>query len=117
MRLGCPRLTVRGMMVAVAVVAVALSLIVLKRRSDGYRSLAGYHAARAMAESGTGPAESGFARIWTQQGEWHKRMREKYERAASRPWMPVEPDPPEPNSPSPTFLRSPAGSSAAGPLP
>jgi hypothetical protein len=28
--------------------------------------------------------------------EWHKKMRAKYERAAERPWLALEPDPPEP---------------------
>jgi hypothetical protein len=28
--------------------------------------------------------------------EWHRRLGEKYRRAASSPWLPVEPDPPEP---------------------
>jgi hypothetical protein len=28
--------------------------------------------------------------------QWHERMRLKYENAARYPWLPVEPDPPEP---------------------
>lgn len=28
--------------------------------------------------------------------EWHESMRRKYERAARYPWLPVGPDPPEP---------------------
>ena len=28
--------------------------------------------------------------------EWHRRLGKKYRRAASRPWLPVWPDPPEP---------------------
>jgi hypothetical protein len=32
----------------------------------------------------------------TSSGEWHLKMREKYRNAASHPWLPVEPDLPEP---------------------
>ena len=32
----------------------------------------------------------------TRLAEYHARMKEKYEAARRRPWLPVEPDPPEP---------------------
>jgi hypothetical protein len=31
--------------------------------------------------------------------DWHKAMKQKYLRAAARPWLPVMPDPPEPPLP------------------
>ena len=29
---------------------------------------------------------------------WHLMLRDKYERALRYPWLPIEPDPPEPES-------------------
>jgi uncharacterized protein YdaU (DUF1376 family) len=36
------------------------------------------------------------ARSWRSRAAWNDRMKRKYEQAARAPWLPVEPDPPQP---------------------
>jgi hypothetical protein len=33
---------------------------------------------------------------WCKEAEWHRQLKAKYDHAARYPWLPVEPDPPEP---------------------
>jgi hypothetical protein len=100
-----PRMTTRRWMLGVAAVALACGVA---GRVLRFRRLAEYHLARSSAdvvsdmltthdgtptfivETGTG-APTTPARV-----EWHRRLLKKYERAARRPWLPVPPDPPEP---------------------
>jgi hypothetical protein len=88
-------------MVAVAVVGAALGLrLYLREKADplsrGYRAIADQHAIRVHQLSETiryNPAEE--ARIMPQI-EHHSAMEQKYGRAARYPFLPVAPDPPEP---------------------
>jgi hypothetical protein len=94
MRLPRLRFTVRRMMVAVAVVGILLGTMTV-RRGHSLR-LATYHQGQVKrlydqygeAENFFGRASGGIL--------WHSELQWKYERAARYPWLPVEPDPPEP---------------------
>jgi hypothetical protein len=73
------------MMVLVAVIAVATAPgFILWRRSIELASRGRYHAHRASEYASTD---------WS---SYHRGLAEKYERASQHPWLPVEPDPPEP---------------------
>ncbi len=95
------RFTVRRMMVAVAVVGVVLCLhLYLREKADplsrGYREIADRHEMRLHQISMDivyRPAEK--AR-WMLHAAHHAAMVEKYSRAARYPFLPVAPDPPEP---------------------
>lgn len=91
------RFTVRRLMVAVAIVGVVLAIWVgLERRRARFERLFSYH------NGLTGPAyrrsfdpfRPGFR---TAKGRWHHELSQKYGLAARNPWLPVAPDPPEPN--------------------
>jgi hypothetical protein len=92
MRLPCVRFTVRRLMVAVAVVAVAAGglhlweLRVLYLRTALLHEVLSSLFQEGHACAGRDPGRSAH----------HQVLRIKYERAARRPWLPVEPDPPEP---------------------
>src|SRR5262245_9148943 len=105
-----PRFRVRTLMLAVAVVAVAAGLW---HRSERFRRLAQYHqqanvwiildwGAVENAEKegwnwvGTPPVKAVLPRPSKARILWHDALRLEYEGAARRPWLPVEPDPPEP---------------------
>ena len=92
MRLPRMQLTIRRMMIAVAVVAVAFSIPVgLRSRSEALarNSQAHFRAANDLLFSPRRPA--GASRFY-----WHVQLGKKYRSAATRPWLPVESDPPEP---------------------
>jgi hypothetical protein len=76
-------------MVAVAVVAIIFGWSTwMGRRSARFRSLWAEHTNKIGMVSDWPPHEV--------QGIYHFKMGEKYRIAATRPWLPVEPDPPEP---------------------
>src|SRR4051794_40968276 len=100
------KLTLRSLMVAMAV--LALAFWVAERRLR-FQRLAEYHSLRseadiiccvmlvtddgkppALVESATG-TPTPLARR-----DWHRPLREKYEKAARSPWLSVAPDPPRP---------------------
>ncbi len=86
-----PRTTTRRWMVAVAIVAFALVTFVFLRRSAHFMRLAAFHndMARAIRSSpGSGADPKRADRL--------EELARKYERAAARPWLSVEPDPPRP---------------------
>jgi hypothetical protein len=99
------RLTIRWMMLAVVGAGTVLGASVeLQRHHDRFLRLAKHDEASSRitwvcgrrayyATNGLGEDVRGWsgARI-----EWHRRLGETYRLAASRPWVPVEPDPPEP---------------------
>jgi hypothetical protein len=108
MKLPRPRFTLRRLMVAVAVAACLLGLEATRRRWDdastGYRLLAEAYLqkARDASEKATRIAIAlrsdeapEIAREQRLADRWGALMR-KYSRAADRPWLPVEPDPPGP---------------------
>jgi len=110
------RFTVRRMMVAVAVVALAFGIVRLWAARQHYLEKAANHAGfRALIMRSSQDIAYWESR-WTDQrvglparypwpgapplvrsmAEYHDAMRRKYERAARYPWLPVAPDPPKP---------------------
>lgn len=87
-RLRKPRMTTRFLIVVVVLAALATEAGSTAWRVVTYRKRAGDHA--QYLKSGSFLHDSEELR------QWHERMRRKYELAASRPWLPVNPDPPEP---------------------
>jgi hypothetical protein len=102
MKLTWPRVTVRRMMVAVAVLAVAMGGIALRRRSEFYQASARHHSRMERSSviaivEGSGPASRDeLARLNRARTAYHADLRQKYERAAGHPWVSMPPDPPEP---------------------
>src|SRR5262245_40028901 len=93
------RLTVRRMMIAIAVVATLLGVgLELIRRRERFLRISVEHAVEAAMEgtlvvTDQGPAYVG---VKTEKGRWHEFTHQKYEYLGRRPWLPVPPDPPEP---------------------
>jgi hypothetical protein len=78
-------------MIAVAALAVALGIVTgLERRRERFMRIADHHEERKLEFVFGLHPPSKQLRIWNEQ------MRQKYHRAARSPWLPVEPDPPEP---------------------
>jgi hypothetical protein len=103
MRLPRTRFTIRRMMVVVAVFALLLGAVAIVRRQAHLQRLADYHAKMAwqlQSSHGTVIRPNGaFVHVpLTPQrlADYHEDLARKYERAARYPWLPVEPDPPEP---------------------
>ena len=102
-----PRLTVRCLMIVVAVVAVIMGAGVgLKRRRDRFLALANEHWNRSFfgvsCVADTAEGRELMRQIFDQKTpsmRFHSEMMEKYRGAAKRPWLPVLPDPPEPEDP------------------
>ncbi len=106
MRLPRVKLTLRSMMVAMAVPEAVLWIAERKLR---FQHLVEYHSSRseadivccvtlvtvggeqtALVESATGTPTTHARR------DWHRVLREKYEKAAHSPWLVVAPDPSRP---------------------
>ncbi len=97
------RFTVRRMMGAVAIVALLLAWVQMRRRFDerraSFEDQSVIHAAHEILQRGGGAdVFSGIGEIKpnARRAAYHARMRQKYERAARYPWLPIEPDPPPP---------------------
>jgi hypothetical protein len=88
-RLERPRLTVRFLIVVVALAALATEMGLVGWRAVTFHSRAEEHARHL---------KSGRSFLYDTEElrQWHERMRSKYEFAASNPWLVVEPDPPKP---------------------
>jgi hypothetical protein len=82
-----PRFRVRTLMLLVVLVAVPLTLLDRRARFLG---LANRH------EGLIGPPPGPYAKSASPRSGWHWELSNKYRRAAERPWLPVEPDPPPP---------------------
>jgi hypothetical protein len=117
MRLPRPRFTIRLMMALVAVAALALSVEATRRRMANlslaylgrareYQSKADVASASALeseylSQRGRTPDPKyaqrsiGYRRL----SEFYLTMKRKYERAATRPWLPIAPDPAPPRKP------------------
>jgi hypothetical protein len=110
-----PRMTTRRWMIVVAVVSLLISGgLRLKQRRDYFLSLARSHAQKMPSSTAEGKAlKSRFGSTSGMRGEeilflrrdfdrmmdradHHAGLVQKYHRAARYPWLPVEPDPPEP---------------------
>jgi hypothetical protein len=113
------RFTVRRMLIAVAIVAILCGGGVQIRRAIAFSQLASSHTsfglfwhsqeqwhrqfARSILESDRPRLSENDAAEQTEQAEkskvladYHAAMKAKYEAAARRPWLSVEPDPPRP---------------------
>ena len=66
----------------------------IQRRREVFLRLADTHERQSPYRYGPGF----FMLPETPRDEWHERMGRKYRRAADRPWLPVAPDPPEPEN-------------------
>ncbi len=89
-----PRTTTRRWMIAVAAVAL---LCLLEHRRRSFESLAAYHESESrkmIAWSINPPGD--VLRYAERVFEWHAALARKYRHAARYPWLPFEPDPPEP---------------------
>jgi hypothetical protein len=104
MRWPCVRFTVRGMMVAVAILAAFIKVEQAHERYWYYHERVARHDMeerlfRSMNGETvtfivTGSRVAVASRtVVIAAAEVHARLRQKYERAAARPWPPVEPDP------------------------
>jgi hypothetical protein len=103
-------MTTRRWIAAVTVVATAMASIVLPLyRRWSFGSLAAYHQSKGVY--GYACSRTSWALIdcngkvmtpaEVKAADWHRALAEKYREAAAHPWLPVEPDPPEPGgSPS-----------------
>ena len=96
MQLPRVRYTVRQMMVVVLIVAIMLAIhVTLQRRRGRFERLSHYHIQSIRIESicFCAPYESD---VLSDKALWHLKLSRKYGEAARRPWLPVSPDPPEP---------------------
>ena len=105
MRVPRVRFTVRRLMVAVALLSLLLGLVAQRER---LLRLSSYHAEQShltmivqqsnlpAAADAVGAQQPGAYLSPTPRSQWHTRMFMKYQASASRPWLPVEPDPPPP---------------------
>ena len=108
-----PRMTTRRWMIVVAIAAILIFGLELDRRSRRFARLAAYHTNLALEHFGTlmafggepppirdvPPAGLGPTRYLHRAKallNYHSVLTEKYQRAARYPWLPVAPDPPEP---------------------
>ena len=95
MRLPRIRMTTRRWMVAVAIVGIVLGVTI--ERHNRFRKIADYHQGEIMKLARRLAAFAGSSdHPLIPRLDSHESMRLKYEHAARYPWLPVEPDPPEP---------------------
>ena len=110
-----PRMKTRRWIIAVAATGLMIGGgVLLKQRRDDFLSLAQSHQMEVASSTARGEAlksrfggTSGMAieeimrlhRVYDRmmdRADHHASLARKYERAARYPWLPVEPDPPEP---------------------
>lgn len=96
-----PRMTIRRWMIAVGLVALTVTSVRLWERSLAYRRQADHHAWLVASRDYVvidmgGMYDSKVGRLSKRGIAYHAAMARKYRRAARYPWLPVEPDPPEP---------------------
>lgn len=100
MKLPHPRPTLRGLMLAVALVACSLAAWREYAELAGlrwdYRMRALTHATLEEVHSGRQVRLGPWVPPHPGKIAYHAAMRAKYERASRMPWLPVEPDPHEP---------------------
>jgi hypothetical protein len=92
MKLPRPRFTIRRLMVAVAIAAFAFGGWQMRQRREHRLRLALKHEVlSALLRDGHADTSRDPERA-----DRHKALHIKYEHAARYPWLPIEPDPPEP---------------------
>jgi hypothetical protein len=111
MRPGLPRLRLRSGMILVAIAASLMGWALHCWRSEGYARLAERYRAEEEGHAETAELirkEQTMPRLSREQtligvafhrrqASYYRRLRDKYEAAAARPWRPVAPDPPPPD--------------------
>jgi hypothetical protein len=105
---------IRNLLLTVAGLAVVLGVTVgLCRRSESFQQAALSHAREAEfyvfdpwgltrlrnLDGTEDPGNATRVKQYRRLYHHHRRLKEKYERAAARPWLPVAPDPPPPPFP------------------
>ena len=93
------RFTVRRIMVAVAIVAICCWTVADMERRSRFRRLAEHHSSKMypdIACNAGGLYIVGEGIVSQDRVSWHRALHDKYERAARRPWLLVNPDPPMP---------------------
>jgi hypothetical protein len=102
-----PRLSIRILMALVMIAGLILAVAVMLKRSSDFRVLAQEQEEAELTSMGYADDARGeggdpqrVAR-GEQMAAFHRRLRIKYERAARYPWLPVDPDPPEPEGDGP----------------
>jgi hypothetical protein len=96
-----PRFTVRRLMVTVAIAGIVLGpLAYLGQRSKRFGQISRVHV-RAMSDGAIEAANlkrrgDPRSKLASARADYHQAMWLKYFHAARYPWLPVEPDPPEP---------------------
>jgi hypothetical protein len=94
-----PRLTIRRLMVAVAVAGVLLGgCRWMQLRAARFQSRANWHFARWRTLSDPFPPEVLLRLGWKfpPRARYHFDLFMKYSNYADYPWLPIEPDPPQP---------------------
>ncbi len=95
-----PRFRLRTLMLGVVLLAVALGVGQLARRSAAYRAISVQHALEASSlETAVGYThpELDPDGVVPRRVEWHAQLRDKYLRASRRPWLILDDDPPIPD--------------------
>jgi hypothetical protein len=93
------------MIALVAVVALAMAVAIMLKRSGEFRAQADEQAdaeqmSLSYADEARGPnGDRQRVARGEQMAAYHRALRLKYEQAARYPWFPVEPDPPVPDPP------------------
>ncbi len=98
-----PQFTVRRLMVSVAIAGVLVGgWVETGRRRDRFRGISAilkFEIHKAIGQDIDGVPTwyiGGGRMISDRRMSWRLEMIKKYEKAAERPWLPVAPDPPEP---------------------
>jgi cytochrome c-type biogenesis protein CcmE len=101
-----PKFRIRTLMIAVAVLGIALGGLAglqrMDQRMQRFRALAQHHQHRGLVNRLTvvGSVAHGDVKADTERyqirAEYHDALNLKYKYAASHPWLPLSPDPPEP---------------------
>jgi hypothetical protein len=96
------RITVRRLMVLIALASLAMAVAIMVKRSAEFRAIAAEQAdaeqmSHAYADDARGE-DGDRQRVarGEQMAGYHRELRIKYEQAAWYPWLPVDPDPPIP---------------------
>ena len=92
------RFTVRRLMIAVAVVGIILGpYTTCRNRAARFDERCEWHYRRIdELLRGVYYGDDAAWRRVAARAAWHTEMHEKYDLASRRPWLPVAPDPPEP---------------------
>src|SRR5258708_3462243 len=95
-----PRLTIRRLLLVLAIIGLVLATVVMVRRSGEFREMAEQQAdyeAGSLAYADDARGEGGDPQRVVrgeQMAAYHRALKAKYARLARYPWLPVEPGPP-----------------------